>query len=134
MEMIPSSPSTTQSVVEGQVFEGAVEDHVEGPNPNIERVPPLESPRAQLSEEGLASTFAIVELMVASAEKLVKRTPGREEAKPELAAVPNLVAKKKTAPLPPLNVTRSPAAENEMVVGLTTGGESPRGLSKREKP
>lgn len=78
MKMIPSSPSTTQSVVGGQVFWGATEDHAQGPNPHVEKVPSIKSLCAQTSEEGLTLILAIVEHMAAFVEKLVKRTHGGE--------------------------------------------------------
>lgn len=88
VEMILSSPSTTQSAVRGQVFKGASEDHVERPNPNAERPPSPKPPRAQTSKKGLASTSARVKHRTASTKKLVKRTHGGV-AKLNLATVSN---------------------------------------------
>lgn len=73
VEMIPSSPSTAQSAIEGQVFKGAAEDGTRGSNPSVENMSSTESFFAQPSREGPASTTVAIELMAAPSEEPIGR-------------------------------------------------------------
>lgn len=111
VEMIPSSPSTMQSAIEGQVFEDVVGDCTGGSDAGVERMSspsPLAPSRHSLSKG--------------------------EGVDPKLVVVLDLVVEKKTATLSLALVARSPVVEIEMAVEVRTERENLRSHSERGEP